>query len=302
MRTDPIEETTEANRVAAGSVARSRALVGVRDTAELRVSSLLPALVRLLSGSPTPPRSAGLAQASELLARALGADRVGIYLPDPVAAAGMSPSPTVPRHDVERFVLVAESGRRARTDAGDGEGELEAIELSGADAAGRRLLAGRAARVLRPSPLRQLGAGPGALGTKGWSRIQATLQVPCPGPTGPVALLAFEGAFLVAPEARAIQAQLEAVAALLAGFLERDRLARELAALRAERAHSERLATLGRVACSVAHDLNNILPVIVGHADLLELELGTARTTPATHRPSRHSTRSASPPRAGRAS
>lgn len=274
MRTEPIEETTEANRVAAESVARGRVLAGAGDAAAEGVASLLPALVRLLSGSPRPAWSAALAQVSELLAQALGADRVGIYLPDPAAAAGASPASAPPAHGCERFVLVAERGRRVR--AGDGAGAfeaLEAIELSGADAAGRRLLAGRSARVVRPSSLRRLGALSGASGAKGWSRVHATLQVPCPGPVGPVAVLVFDGAFLVAPQARAIESQLEVVAALLAGFLERDRLARELAASRAERAHGERLATLGRVACSVAHDLNNVLTVIVGHADLLELEL-----------------------------
>ena len=59
----------------------------------------------------------------------------------------------------------------------------------------------------------------------------------------------------------------------MAGYLERDRLERELARLRIERARSERLATLGRVACSAAHDFNNVLTAILGYADLLELEL-----------------------------
>jgi two-component system cell cycle sensor histidine kinase/response regulator CckA len=74
---------------------------------------------------------------------------------------------------------------------------------------------------------------------------------------------------------------IEAAASLLAGFLERERLVRELATLRAERAHDQRLAALGRVASSAAHDLNNVLTVIVGHADLLELELpGAAEHVP----------------------
>ena len=55
-------------------------------------------------------------------------------------------------------------------------------------------------------------------------------------------------------------------AGLLAGRL-------ELATLRSERARVERLANLGRVASSAAHDFNNVLTAILGYADLLELEL-----------------------------
>ncbi len=278
MRIESIEETTEANRVAAASVARGRDLAGTRASGAAVVVSLLPRLVRLLSGSPAPARSVGLAQASELLARGLGADRVGIYLPEPPVGAPQSNPSAEPASEIARFVLAASSVGTARPRTGAGGGSRDdGIELSPADPVGRRLLGGHAVRVLRPSSLRGTGAVAGAIDSSGWSRIHTTLHVPCPGPSGLVALIAFDGAFLVAPDARDIEAQLEGVAVLLAGFLERDRLARELAATRAERAHAERLATVGRVACSVAHDLNNVLTVIVGHADLLELDLDDGR-------------------------
>lgn len=285
MRSESIEETTEANRAAAASVARGRVLARDRESAAAAIDALLPSLVRLLSGSPAPALRTCLAQASERLARALGADRVGIYLPDPSAAAPTHPTNTSASESVatsapgaERFVLAASSGSpvRPRADAA-ALADVDAIDLSAVEPVGRRLLEGRALRVLRPSSLRRSGAASGAIGASGWSRVHTTLLVPCPGPAGPAALIAFDGAFLAAPDAREIEARLEPVALLLAGFLERDRLARELAAVHAERAHAERLATLGRVACSVAHDLNNVLTVIVGHADLLGLDLEDGR-------------------------
>lgn len=272
MRTKRIEETTEANRVAAASVAPGRGSAAPEVAFEARAASLLPAVVRLLSGCPAPSRIVALARASELLVRALGADRVGIYLPDPAGG-----SPVAAERDIARFVLAASfaapgSGGRAR----EGDARIvEGIELSRDDEAGRRLLAGRSVRAFRPLDLSlsHFRSTPGPLATPGWSRVHATLQVPCPGPAGPVALIILDGPILATRAARDLECHVEAAASLLAGFLERDRLVRELAALRSERSHTERLAALGRVASSVAHDLNNVLTAIVGHADLLELEL-----------------------------
>jgi signal transduction histidine kinase len=282
MRIERIEETTEANRVAAASVARERALgASEQGRAEPRLAAWLPGLVRLLSAPGTAARSAVLAQASELLVRGLGADRVGIYLPAPavgpegaVASSG----------EVERFVLAASfaaPGSWARTIEGDAL-VLDALELSRDDEAGRKLLAGRPVRVFLPFPRRRFGAAPGAPSPAGWSRVHATLQIPCPGPDGrPVALIHLAGPSLAPHASRDFDRAIETAASLLAGFLERERLVRELAALRVERAHDQRLAALGRVASSAAHDLNNVLTVIVGHADLLELELpGAAEHVP----------------------
>lgn len=274
MRIERIEETTEANRVAAASVARERALGAAEEgRVEPRLAALLPGLVRLLSAPVTAARSAVLAQASELLVRGLGADRVGIYLPAPAVESALS---AASGRELERFVLAASfaaPGTRGRTSEGEAVA-LGDIELSRADESGRKLLAGRPVRAFLPFPRRHFGAAPGAPSANGWSRVQATLQVPCPGPDGrPVALITLDGSLFAAPTSRDLDRSIEAAASLLAGFLERDRLVRELAALRAERAHGERLAALGRVASSAAHDLNNVLTVIVGHADLLELEL-----------------------------
>jgi hypothetical protein len=222
MRIERIEETTEANRVAAASVARERALgASEQGRAEPRLAAWLPGLVRLLSAPGTAARSAVLAQASELLVRGLGADRVGIYLPAPavgpegaVASSG----------EVERFVLAASfaaPGSWARTIEGDAL-VLDALELSRDDEAGRKLLAGRPVRVFLPFPRRRFGAAPGAPSPAGWSRVHATLQIPCPGPDGrPVALIHLDGPSLAPHASRDFDRAIETAASLLAGFLER---------------------------------------------------------------------------------
>ncbi len=127
---------------------------------------------------------------------------------------------------------------------------------------GRSLLAGDRSQVAsRFSP------------SHGWSRIPSTFQVPCTGPEGLLAVIRFDGSFVDGRAPRDLAERAEAAAALVAGYLERDRLERELAAVRAAQTRNERLATLGQVASSAAHDFNNVLTAILGYADLLELEL-----------------------------
>jgi len=276
MRTERIEETTEANRVAAASTGRRRGRDALDGTPDLRFARLLPALARLFSDSSASPRSAVLAQASELLGTALGADHVALYLSERLLEAGSDPAPdTRP----VRFVLAAAYSRRGRTAPSAsarcaGSDAIDAIVLSPDEEAGRRLLEGRSTRVFRSFPRG---------GRVGWSRIHTTLQVPCPGPNGQLALLTLEGPFSDPRTAQALSEPIEAAAHLLGSHLERDRLTRELAAMRSGQARVERLAVLGRVAGSAAHDLNNVLTAIVGYADLLELELpGGVEGVPGT--------------------
>ncbi len=68
-------------------------------------------------------------------------------------------------------------------------------------------------------------------------------------------------------------ARAETIGRLLAQVLECEHLARERDVLQERLSRQDGLATLGRVAASVAHDFNNVLTAIVGYAELLELEL-----------------------------
>ncbi len=250
MRTGRIEETTEANRVAAESATPGGAWSRTELDRGSRSWQSLADLARLLSGSTSTPRSAVLAQAAERLGALIEADRVAIDLAPHLAPAlvdsafpGAVPCP-VPSEGAapgqgERFVRAASWARR-----------------------GRNLLArDRLQEASRFSP------------SHGWSRIPSTFQVPCSGPEGLLAVIRFDGSFVDGRAPRDLAERAESAAALVAGYLERDRLERELAAVRAAQARSERLATLGQVASSAAHDFNNVLTAILGYADLLELEL-----------------------------
>ncbi|MFO0691083.1 MAG: ATP-binding protein [Myxococcota bacterium] len=213
MRTERIEETTEANRAAAEAAAQNGALPRAWGRMALvrrpRSEGALAALARLLAGATGAARSAVLVQAGELIRAATGADRVAIR---PTASSLESGVP---------------------------------VEGSKAEPA---------------VPARRAGSR----------------EIACLGPAGLLGRITLEGPAITAAAPAASDALLETIAALVAGYLERDRLERELVALRASRARTERLAQLGRVASSSAHDVNNVLTAILGYADLLELELADA--------------------------
>jgi signal transduction histidine kinase len=107
----------------------------------------------------------------------------------------------------------------------------------------------------------------------GWRAVGETGLVPCVGSNGLVGVLRVELGMRSARSAASCLERAGRVGDLLASFLERGRLARELAASRAEQLHGERMETLGVVASSVAHDFNNVLTAILGYAELLGLEL-----------------------------
>lgn len=242
MRTQGFEETTEANRAAAASATASdRAWARTRIAASAASSAAtLASLTRLLAGAPNGTRSVVLAQAAELVGRAGAADRVGIYLAPRLLALESPPEAD--------FVLAASWARRGLGFRGDA-----ALCTSGAVG----------------------GADPTAsLDVAALERLLAARVIPCSTPMGVVALIRLDGPPLARETFTA--PLVSSLAALIAGFLERDRLERQLAAARAREARSERLAQLGRVACSSAHDLCNVLTAIVGYADLLELELAQA--------------------------
>ncbi len=299
MRSERIEETTEANRVAADSVGTVRSWGRAELARGTRFAQSFTALVRLLTGAPGGSRNAILAQAAELVGEGLGADRIGIYLAP--ALQGPSPGPTpdlahagvgdvagMTVGEAGRFILAVGWARRglaavaagdvaavmAGRPAGDVAGERAAVvDFAVRPDAARRLREGRSVWVAASPVPRRAPIPTRPAGSPGWSRIHSTLQLPCVGPVGLLALITVEGARLDARAATRVEEEAEAAAALVGGYLERIRLERELERLHAERLCTERLAALGRVASSAAHDLNNVLTAIVGYSDLLELEL-----------------------------
>ncbi|MHA7836481.1 MAG: sensor histidine kinase, partial [bacterium] len=123
-----------------------------------------------------------------------------------------------------------------------------------------------------PSPLRSPSSPSSP--RRGRSRpAGAVWLVPCVGSTGLLGLLAVEVGIAPAHRVRMRLGRSGLVGSLLASFLERCRLADELESRRDRNLRDERLETLGRVASSVAHDLNNVLTAIIGYGELLEMEL-----------------------------
>ncbi|MEZ4332338.1 MAG: ATP-binding protein [Myxococcota bacterium] len=121
-----------------------------------------------------------------------------------------------------------------------------------------------------PDSIARRGRPPRALDVDALERSLAARALPCTSPNGVVALVVLAG------PGRTAEGVEETVAALVADFVERDRLERALGTAHARVARDERLTQLGRVACSAAHDFNNVLTAILGYADLLELELADA--------------------------
>ncbi|MBK7949910.1 MAG: hypothetical protein IPK00_14445 [Deltaproteobacteria bacterium] len=239
-----IEETTEANRAAAESAAMPRVWGRMALVRRPRSAGALATLARLLSGATGAARSAVLAQAGELIGEATGADRVGIHLSTVLLEQGPARDEAPTELELaggcgERFALASSWARRGLAAKGAAVASAGLVQSSGHRRKGRR-------------------------------------EIACLGPAGCVARISLEGAAVAASGPAEDDALLEAVAGLLAGYLERDRLERELLALRTTRSRVERLAQLGRVASSSAHDFNNVLTAILGYADLLELELEPA--------------------------
>lgn len=123
----------------------------------------------------------------------------------------------------------------------------------------------RAGESLWLSPRRRPGSG--------WRSAGTTWVVPCIGSKGLLGLFVIGVGVAPGERTRRCLGRADLVAALVAGFLERHQLARELETSRARQLHDERLETLGRLSSSVAHDLNNVLTAILGYSDLLGMEL-----------------------------
>lgn len=241
MWIERVEETTEANRVAAESAGTGRGWARaalVRGAQQSHGSRGLADLAELLAGPSGVLASASAAQAASceratasdsLLERA--AERIGeVLAADEVA--------------ILRAPTVAESGRSL-----DGDALVLAASWT------------RAGRAV-PTP-------------RG-SRIGARLVVPCRAGGELFAVLRVDGSRLGSYGDPDAADQARVAATLIAAHLERERRAAEIAELRSSQARSERLALVGRVASSAAHDFNNVLTAILGYADLLELETAGA--------------------------
>lgn len=235
-------------------------------------------LGQALAAEPAGSRQSGIDRVLAVLVSGLGASSATFYAPDPKPssrsrAVSETVSKTVFRR---RQSWPADSWRDGAL--GSRPSLPVDFELPRLPDHGKALLAGRARRVSWPQTAglarNQAEARPMPSGWKSVPRLSATLLlVPCLGPEGLLGVLGVEGGLASQRGSRSVLSSATLLGTLVASFLERNRLETELAALRAGRAHSERLETLGRVASSVAHDFNNVLTAIGGNAELLEMSL-----------------------------
>ena len=231
MRIERIEETTEANRVAAESVARGRALDGAEEAPRTPgspgCSPRWPACsLARPAGCDAKPRTAVLAEVGQLLGTAFGADHVGIYLSgDLVEAVIATPAPDAPRSPPScSLAAIRAAGSLATWRSTTSRRSTSRPTRP----AGRRLFDGRSARVFRPLALRRRALGSNLAAAAGWSRIHATLRVPCPGQNGPLALITLDGPFSRLPRLASAGRAGRGGRELGREHLERDRLGREL--------------------------------------------------------------------------
>jgi len=81
------------------------------------------------------------------------------------------------------------------------------------------------------------------------------------------AVLLFFGFEIPPPDATETQS-LEAIAAQLAGFLERLRLQRSLTEAEQNAGQAQKMEAVGLLAGGIAHDFNNLLTIILGHSEI----------------------------------
>ncbi len=242
---------------------------------QTQVSTLAQALAAGAAGF----RAGGVDRALEVLISGLGATAAAFYTPTsaPIPrpsglAAGLSKvgftrQQSWPVNDSADSV----AGPRGSRPSLPAELDLERLPNQGA-----ALLAGQARRVFWPQ-MAGLARTRGAVRPTQWESVprlsHALLLIPCLGTQGLLGVFSVDGGLASQRGSESVLSSATLLGTLVASFLERSRLETELESLRARRAQSDRLETLGRVASSVAHDFNNVLTAIGGNAELLEMAL-----------------------------
>ncbi len=148
-----------------------------------------------------------------------------------------------------------------------GGGQAHGVQAGGTRAApGTPDAAGPGEGVLH---LRALAAGPGeaarrlgAAGTQGWAGVRLRRQERAVG------LLSFEMVRRRGRWPRSGVQSLRPFAQLVEDALERERVAREREALQARLQQAQRLETAGALASGLAHNFNNIVGAVLGHAEM----------------------------------
>ncbi len=261
----------------------SQTLPRWRGTTEhaLDFGNLLEEFSRRISTTEVSNRESALEDALEVLAHGLLADRVSFFIaarsasPDFRTAPAAPNTPTDSRED-RHYVLLSDWRREGLVAAQWVQSTPSVVDLDTLPDQGARLLRGQSlltgAGMLQP----QSSTSNEACVTTSWSRLRPILYLPCVGPSGLVGIFAVENGLLShdghGGSWSALQ-QASLVGSLFASFLERRRAAIELDAIRRQIDHDAQLERLVLVACSVAHDFNNVLTAILGYADLASLEI-----------------------------
>ncbi|MFK7895517.1 MAG: sensor histidine kinase [Myxococcota bacterium] len=217
-----------------------------------RVAALAPAL----ASRSAEAWSDAVDDALETLTLGLDAESAAFY----TAAAPCSESLTSP----SSFARTRASHRQARPfhPCARGNRKLPAqFDLDRLPEQRQAILSGHAQRVFVPDVGLSLAG------------MDALLVVPCLGSTGLYGFFLVRSGWATRRGSDLVLASASLLGSVMASFLERHRLQAELAARRDRLERADRLATLGQVASSVAHDFNNVLTVIDGNAELLEMIL-----------------------------
>lgn len=230
------------------------------------IERTLAGLSALFASSEPEGIGRSIDTALAMIGHQTGVDRVTLVRLDPDGVQRWTRTAQEEASPAGLLLEVADEAEAGQAQ-GQAHGQAGGVQSGGTRAApGTPDAAGPGEGVLH---LRALAAGPGeaarrlgAAGTQGWAGVRLRRQERAVG------LLSFEMVRRRGRWPRSGVQSLRPFAQLVEDALERERVAREREALQARLQQAQRLETAGALASGLAHNFNNIVGAVLGHAEM----------------------------------